>query len=211
MASSFARRKWDAGWQDRRVGDRQAGEIEGRRTRRCRRGQQIGPAWRRQRLPGPAVRREDGVRAAVSLAHDIGRVHRQAGCETERHRRGNGCVAAAGIGPDILLRADGGRAGFAHQPRQLGRRIAAADDQPAAACAQIGIQRTEAAEQEGQAFLAGGKGGQQSRVEDENGKDRLRGVRGLMQCLIVGQPQIASRPPDGNRHSLSPKDIPATL
>ncbi len=77
----------------------------------------------------------------------------------------------AAVGPRVSLGIQRLRARLGHEPRQLSRGIAAPNDQPAAAGAEVGIQAAQAAEQEGQAFLADIGGCEQRGVQHEDGHD----------------------------------------
>ena len=118
----------------------------------------------------------------------------------QRQLRGDGRIAPAAVGPRVGLGIERLRARLGHEARQLGRGIAAPDDQPAAAGAQVGIQRPQPAEEKSHAFARDVRRRKQRGVQHEDGHD-IRAVRQRgAQRIIIVQPQITAHPPDGGGH-----------
>ncbi len=96
-------------------------------------------------------------------------------------------ITLDGEGGVVALGKDGGSASFTAELRQDFDRVAGADEEAAAAGAQVGIERPQTVEEEGGAFVAGVGRGEQARVEDEDRQDLLgSGERGG-EGLVIGE------------------------
>ena len=196
----LAGRKRHGGWQRRLIGDRQALQAFGHGRQAFGRRPELHRRRQRQRLPRPAERGKDRVRRTVGFADQIERLRSEAGCQAQRQLCGDGRIALAAVGPRVGLGTEYLRTRFGHQPRQLNRGIAAPDDQPAAAGAQVGIQRPQPAPEECHAFGADVGRRKQRGVQHEDRHD-LRAVRQRRaQRIVVVQPQITAHPPDSCGH-----------
>ena len=153
------------------VGIWQAGH-RGRRRQLLGRGKEVGGSGQGQCLPGSAERCEYCVGAAVRLGNAIIGPRSDPLRQGERHAFSDARIALAGVGPGIGFGEYARGTCFGRQPREFLRRVALPQDEPAAAAAQVRIERLQSAHQESHPLWSRIGRREQHRVKHEDRNDR---------------------------------------